>query len=45
MRKRGLEVNAASAISLPEQKISGPDENLEAKEFAVKLKVSQLKKS
>ena len=42
MRKEGLEVNNIEAIKLPEQKISGPDENLESKEFPVWLKVKTI---
>jgi hypothetical protein len=38
MRKQGLEFN--NAITLPKQKIWGPDENLESKEFPVWLKVN-----
>jgi hypothetical protein len=38
MRKQGLEFN--NAITLPKQKIRGPDENLESKEFPVWLKVN-----
>jgi hypothetical protein len=42
MRKHGLEVNDVNAITLPERQISGPDKNLEAKEFAVRLKVGRI---
>ena len=40
MRKLGLEVAEAEAVKLPENPISGPNEDLESKEFPVSLKVT-----
>ena len=39
MRKLGLEVAEPEAVKLPENPISGPNEDLESKEFPVSLKV------
>jgi hypothetical protein len=40
MRKVGLEVAVANSIKLPDRPISGPNEDLEAKEFPISLTVN-----
>lgn len=40
MRKIGLEVNDVESVRLPDQTISGPDDNLESKEFPIWLKIN-----